>query len=149
MKRLVLLAITGLLAMASPAVAAPQDIANDISEHIMSPFCPGVTLHDCPSDSAVDLRDRITAMAEQGFTRAQIMAKLLDEYGESIRAEPTGGSGLVAWILPALAAIGGGYVAWRFLRGWAHEPAHQEGDAMSPSDRVRIDAELDDLRGNA
>ena len=142
------------LALAAPAIAAPQDVANDISENIMSPFCPGVTLHDCPSDSAVALRDRITGWAEEGFTRAQIMDRLVTEYGETIRAQPPrSGSGLIAWVLPVLAVLAASAVAWRLLRRWAHEPGPVDGydpDVhVTAADRRRLDAELDKLRGPA
>lgn len=149
---LLALALAAAVLGALPASAAPQDDANYISENIMSPFCPGVTLHDCPSDSAVALRDRITAMAESGMTRTQIMAALIDEYGETIRVEPTGGSGVIAWVLPAIAGLAGAFIAWRFMRGWARRPvtaADEGSDPVSPSDHRRIDAELDDLRGPA
>lgn len=146
--------IVVVLALASPAFGAPQDIANDISENIMSPYCPGVTLHDCPSDSAVALRNRITGWAEEGFTRSQIMDRLVDEFGETIRAQPPrSGSGLVAWVLPVLAALLASGIAWKLLRRWAHEPEPVEGydpDVhVTPSDRRRLDAELDKLRGPA
>jgi cytochrome c-type biogenesis protein CcmH len=152
MKRLQALIVVGLMLSSSPAHAAPQDVANDISEQIMSPFCPGVTLHDCPSDSAVALRDRITAMAEDGFTRSQIMSELLEEYGPTLRAEPPrSGSGLLAWVLPALAALAAGAVAWTMLRKWSHVPATPDGyDAgahITDSDRRRLDAELKKFRG--
>ena len=155
MTRPALLAAFVVLVIVGPAHAAPQDVANDISQHVMSPFCPGVTLHDCPSDSAVALRDRITAWAERGFTRAQIMNELYDEYGEeTIRAEPPrSGSGLLAWVLPAVAALGAAVVAWTLLRRWAHGPATAEGNDpdvhVTASDRRRLDAELDQLRGPA
>lgn len=142
-----------MLLVTAPANAAPQDIANDISEHVMSPFCPGVTLHDCPSDSAVALRDRITEMAEDGFTREQIMTVLEREYGETIRAEPPrSGRGLIAWVLPLIAVVGAVWIAWVLLRRWARVPAPSAGydpDVhITAADRRRLDAELDKLRGN-
>ena len=142
------------LALASPAVAAPQDVANDISQNIMSPFCPGVTLHDCPTDSAVALRDRITGWAEEGLSRSEIMDRLVEDYGETIRAQPPrSGSGLVAWLLPALAALLASGVAWKLLRRWAHRPDEATGYGravnITDADRSRLDAELDKLRGPA
>lgn len=138
----------------APAHAAPQDDANYISQHIMSPYCPGVTLHDCPSDSAVALRERITEWAEDGFTRAQIMDELVAEFGPAIRAEPPrSGSGLLAWVLPAGAALGAAGLAWLLVKRWSHEPVVADGydpDVhVTASDRRRLEAELDKLRGRA
>ncbi len=136
------------------AAAAPEDVANDVSEQIMSPFCPGVTLHDCPSDSAVALRDRIQALAEEGLGRGEIITVLEREYGAAIRAvPPASGSGLFAWVLPGLAALAGAGIGWLLLRRWVHAPATPDGSDetvhVSPGDRQRLDAELKKLRGNA
>ena len=146
------LAATILVVIAAPALAAPEDIANDISMHVMSPYCPGVTLHDCPSDAALALRARIVAMAEDGFTRAQIMDELEAEFGETIRAVPPAeDAGLLAWILPGLAALAGAALAWVLIRRWARPadaPQSYDPDAhITAADRKRLDAELRKLRG--
>lgn len=135
------------LILAAPAFAAPEDVANDISRNVMSPFCPGVTLHDCPSDSAVQLRERIVAWADRGFTEDQIMARLESEYGSAIRAVPdAGGEGILAWILPAAAGLAGAAMAWRYARRWATRPevpkGYNENVHISDEDRRRLDAEL-------
>lgn len=140
-------------AAVSAASAAPQDVANQISAEIMSPFCPGVTLHDCPSDSAVALRDRITEMARDGYGREAILAELEREYGPSIRAVPERrGSGLVAWLLPILATLGAAAVAWVLVRRWTRPAPVVDGyDAdihITPEDRRRLDLELAKLRGS-
>lgn len=134
------------------AFAPPEDVANDVSRQVMSPYCPGVTLHDCPSEEAVDLRARIVSLAEQGFTRAQIMTELEREFGPTIRAVPPArGTGLLAWLLPALAALGGAAIGWVLLRKWIAGPppdaADPEGDELvGPRDRERLEAELAALR---
>ena len=149
-----LMVVAAVLLLPGTAYANPEDTANDISEQIMSPYCPGVTLHDCPSDAAVALRDRIEAMAEQGMERAEIIAVLEQEYGESIRAvPPASGSGLGAWLLPGLAALGGVAAGWLLLRRWVRIPARPDGYDESvhitPADRRRLDTELKKLRGPA
>jgi cytochrome c-type biogenesis protein CcmH len=155
MKRLILMSLV-IVALASPASAqSPEDLANDISQKVMSPFCPGVTLHDCPSQSALDMRDRIEGFARSGMSEAEIMERLEAEYGEAIRAEPSSeGAGIVAWILPALAALGGGALAFTLVRRWtARRPGPSAGQpprvASSESERQRLDAELGRLRGES
>jgi cytochrome c-type biogenesis protein CcmH len=155
MKRLILMSLV-IVALASPASAqSPEDLANDISNKVMSPFCPGVTLHDCPSQSALDMRDRIEGFARSGMSEAAIMERLEAEYGEAIRAEPSSeGAGIVAWILPALAALAGGALAFMLVRRWtARRPRPIAGEpprvASSASERQRLDAELGRLRGES
>ncbi|MGH2807998.1 MAG: cytochrome c-type biogenesis protein [Actinomycetota bacterium] len=149
-----LVAAVSLLVAAPAANAAPQDVANDISMQVMSPFCPGVTLHDCATANAVELRDRIVEMVEEGFTRAQIIDFIENEYGVTTRATPDpGGTGIVVWLLPGLAALGGAVVAWHFVRRWARIPATPEGNDpavhITDADRRRLDAELRRFRGQS
>jgi len=141
------------LALAAPAMAqSPEDLANDISNKVISPFCPGVTLHDCPSPSALDMRDRIEGYARQGMDEAAIMDRLETEYGPSIRAEPSSeGAGILFWILPSVAVLTGGVLAWMLVRRWTsrREPQAVESPPaveLSASERQRLDAELGRLR---
>jgi cytochrome c-type biogenesis protein CcmH/NrfF len=137
------------LALSPPAVGAgPQDVANSVSEQIMSPFCPGVTLHDCPSDNAVALRARIARWAAKGWSRSRIMTKLLSEYTD-IRAVPSDrGAGLIVWLLPPGALLVGAGIAWVLTRRWTrsgHDPEpHAE---LGPQERSRLEEELALVRG--
>ncbi len=143
-----------LLTLAVPAMAqSPEDLANDISNKVISPFCPGVTLHDCPSPSALDMRDRIEGYARQGMDEAAIMERLEAEYGPSIRAEPSSeGAGILVWILPSVAVLTGGVLAWMLVRRWtARRPPQttaspQATVELSSSERQRLDGELGRLR---
>lgn len=146
------IAVTGiaiaLWLVPAAAWASAQDQANDLSGEIMSPFCPGVTLHECPSAEAINLRDRIAQWFSGGQTRAQIMERLEDEYGRGIRAAPAvGGTGLGAWLLPIVAIAVGLGVAVLLLRRWIRTPATQVDETVVASaDRARVDAELAALR---
>ncbi|MFN2526761.1 MAG: cytochrome c-type biogenesis protein CcmH [Actinomycetota bacterium] len=141
----VMLGLAGSLLM-SPAIAAPEDVANDISNQIMSPYCPGVTLHDCPSDAAARLRSHIVGWAEEGMSRAEIMQRLEDEFGPSIRATPPSrGTGLLAWILP-IGAIGAGLVtALLLVSRWKRRAAPGQA-TVSPEDRERVELALQAYR---
>ena len=149
--RAVVLALLMVAVAAAPAVGGPADVATDISNEIMSPFCDGVTLHDCPSQEALDLRAQIQGWASAGWSRERIYERLESEFGASIRATPpSSGAGSLAWILPGLALLAGSAAAYSFARRWTGGPSHGETMpvAMSPGERARIDAELDALRGH-
>jgi cytochrome c-type biogenesis protein CcmH/NrfF len=96
-----------------PAPAWVYDAANEL----MSPFCPGRTLADCPSPDAASLRMWIAVQAAAGRTRADIEEELYAKYGEVMRGAPKAeGIGLAAyWIPAAVFAAGGALVIW-FLR---------------------------------
>lgn len=141
---------------AGPAAASPDDVANRVASNVMSPYCPGLTLHDCPSDASLELRERIGRWAEAGWTYERIVAELEAEYGEeALRATPPArGLGLVAWALPALALLAGGAIAVSLARRWWGDRAAREGaGAPTPvataEERARLDAELDRMRSDA
>ncbi|MFP5351371.1 MAG: cytochrome c-type biogenesis protein CcmH [Actinomycetota bacterium] len=154
MKTFVLaLGIALMTVTASPVAAAPEDVANRVSEQVMSPFCPGVTLHDCPSPQADALRERIRRWAAGGLGEERIMDRLVAEYGEEVRAvPPADGGGIAAWVMPALVALVGLTTAGTLARRWtkAREREREQEDAearrrwreLTPGQRERLDAEL-------
>lgn len=146
--------VFALLVLAAPGAwaAEPEDLANDISSNVMSPFCAGVTLHDCPSDTAVALREKIEGWARDGMSRTGIMARLEQQYGPSIRAVPgASGSGLIAWALPItglLLATGVGvFLSKRFSAAGDRAPTPRT--SANSEERSRLESELNDLRGPA
>lgn len=147
------LALGAIAILAGPAVAAPEDTANKISAEIMSPYCPGVTLHDCPSAEADKMRERIRDMAASGLSEDEIMNELVAQYGESIHAVPSAdGGGITAWILPGVVAVVGAGFAATLARRWtrARERDREREDVetrralreTSPELRERLEAEL-------
>ena len=154
MKRIVA-AVCLVLMGASPAIAAPEDVANRLSNEIMSPYCPGVTLHDCPSRQADELREQIKEWAAKGWDDELIMDELVEQYGEGIRATPPSeGGGILWWILPGLVALMGALLAGRLAQRWSRARARdieqeavavrREAAAMSVEQRQRLTAELAD-----
>ena len=152
-------AVLVVLLAQSAAWAGPGDVANDIADEVMSPFCDGVTLHDCPSEEAAALRDRIERWARRGWEKSRIVDRLQQEYGPGIAAAPPAeGAGLLAWALPALAVVAGGYAAWALARRWTGgrtedplspdpgPPGPTGGPDISEAERRRLDAELRALR---
>jgi cytochrome c-type biogenesis protein CcmH/NrfF len=99
---------------AAPAVAGGSDPKADaarIFHEVMSPFCPGLTLADCPSQQAFALRDEISVRLAWGVSPGTVRAELVQRYGVAILADPTPTPiGAVLWGTPValalLAAIG-------------------------------------------
>ena len=78
-----------------------EEKAFEISQDIISPFCPGLTLKDCPSSQAKELKEQIKERLSKGESESEIFDSIVKKYGENIRAMPTlTGFGLFAWILP-------------------------------------------------
>ena len=145
----VALALVVLVLAAVPAAAAPEDVAYEIFPNVMSPFCPGVTLQDCPSDAADDLRAQITEWARAGWSRDQIMAELESEYGPGISALPPADErGIWAWVAPIAALIAGAAAAWRLTNRWSRgqDASDPKSSVISAEDRARLEMELQTLR---
>jgi len=70
----------------------------------MSPFCPGLTLEECPSEQATGLRHRISDKVASGANNRQIDDWLVSQYGRAVLANPPQ---VWAWLVPAGLALAG------------------------------------------
>jgi len=126
----------------SKAPAWAYDLPNDL----LSPFCPGRTLADCPSPDAASLRMWILVQAAAGRTRADVEQELFERYGEVIRSAPKAeGIGAAAYWMPAAVFAGGGALVFWFLRR-----ATRRGAASAPPVRPldpEVERKLDELLG--
>jgi cytochrome c-type biogenesis protein CcmH len=122
--------------------------ADQIFTELMSPFCPGLTLADCPSPNAFDLRGEIRRRLEAGESRQAIERELVTKYGVQILADPSDTPiGRVVWGVPmgvaAAAALGLAWFVRRATRVAQVERA-VAGGADAETAR-RLDEELRDL----
>ena len=136
-----------LLALAAAALGVEDEVgraARDLSGELMSPFCPGRTLADCPSPDAARLRRQIEARLEAGETAERIVAGFADQYGEALlAAPPPRGWGMVAWAVPGLAVFVAGVLVVVWLR--RHRTTSASPSAPTAPADPRLAAELDRL----
>ena len=64
--------------------AEAEQILQELSNDLMSPYCPGRTIASCPSKNARQLEDHILAEAKAGKTREQIEGQLVERFGTDI-----------------------------------------------------------------
>jgi len=133
-------------------VAAGQDItvADKLFDELLSPFCPGLTLKNCPSPAADSLRRQIRSHLDQGASIADVKAALVDTYGETILgAPPASGFNLVLWVLPwvSVAAGGAGLALLILRRRRREQPVAVVGAVPAPSsdEERRLAAVLRDI----
>ena len=150
MRKLGPLVVVLILCLAPGASAdEPQDISNAIARDMVSPYCPGITLHDCPSSNSQELRAQITDWAEDGMSEEAIRQQLEEDFGEDIWATPsTSGSGLWAWVLPIAAGLFGIALVAFLATKWSRRSGSDGGDGppTTPAQRSRLDRELAALR---
>ncbi len=109
----------------SPEVAAK---AASIARQTMSPFCPGRTLDDCPSEYASEWRRDIRAMVAKGMTAAEIQDELEKRVGGNLSGIPNRES---SYALPIIFATGAALVLYFVFVRLRRKDEDGEG---SPSD---------------
>jgi cytochrome c-type biogenesis protein CcmH/NrfF len=80
-----------LAALALPAAGSELEElrrARALADELMSPFCPGRTLSDCPSPNAAAVREEIRVWIDQGRSDAEIRAELRARFGDALAGEP-------------------------------------------------------------
>jgi cytochrome c-type biogenesis protein CcmH len=110
-----------LVGFSTPAVATDEAVLDEkataIYAEVLSPFCPGRLLSDCPSGAARDLKKEIRAKLELGQSREQIIDSLYTLYGEDIRAAPEFSEfGIVAWVAPIIFLLVGFVIILAWLK---------------------------------
>ena len=161
MKRLAALAAI-LVSLLGPAAAAAgaqsaRDAASGeattrafaLSHEIMSPYCPGMTLANCPSEAAAQLRTEIAGRFRAGESRAAIVDGLAGRFGDAIRGTPRPrGVALSLWVVPGLA---GAAIVWVLVRSAGSRRSARATDvddlstATEPALVSRLDAELEEM----
>ncbi len=91
--------------------------AQSIFTSVMSPYCPGKLLSDCPSAKASELKKTIREELSKGLSKEEVITKLNDDYGEeTLKAVPdSSGFGILAWLVPILFLISGLGLGIKFL----------------------------------
>jgi cytochrome c-type biogenesis protein CcmH len=147
--RALLVLILGLVALASPALAAaPQTSISDVEDEVMCPIC-GTLLELAESPQAERERVYVKRLIAEGRSKAEIKDALVAEYGRGVLALP-GGSGfdLTAYLVPAIAfalALAGlavGVRGWRRAGGSDGSGKPRAGGGPRGEDAERLDADL-------
>lgn len=105
------------LALVLSGCADEGPYTHDLASELMSPFCPGRTLATCPSPQAGELIQWIQVQEAAGVTKEEVVAMLIDRFGEEIQgAPPAEGITLWAYVFPVAAFLGGGGLVAIVLR---------------------------------
>ena len=147
-----IVAIT-LVASSAQAVASPtepnpewQPVYNRLVREIMSPFCHGLTLDNCPTKGAADMRAQIRAWLIDGKDRVWIEDQLIAQYGPSVLGAPRmTGWGLLAWVTPPLALFFGFVGVVSFLKRRQGERGDEDAPQPATDAPAANDGELSEI----
>jgi len=117
---------------ATPRRTSPDTALEALTRHVAAqlrcPVCQGLSLADSPSELALEMKDVVRDQLAAGRTPDEVKAYFVAKYGEWILLEPPRrGVNLLAYLLPAVALIGGLGVIWFALRRWTSGGQPAEG----------------------
>jgi cytochrome c-type biogenesis protein CcmH len=149
--RLLVLLIPSIVA--TSAVAQTEDELNrsarEIFETVLSPYCPGRTISNCPSPQADELRANIRQQLATGETPDEVKEELYSVFGDEMRTIPRArGFGLLAWAVPAIAFLLGGWAILVWVRRTRAPQAATDNPELAqldPEVDARIAAEMAEL----
>ena len=117
--------------------------SHEISRTVLSPFCPGRMLSDCPSSAASELKESVRNRILAGESNAQILDSLYATYGDDIRSTPAGhGVGILAWAAPALFLLVGALSVGWWLFMMRAIIAKEESPRLDPKTRREVEKAL-------
>jgi len=121
-------ALALVLALLSGSALAQDDVelqraraAHELSRELMSPYCPGRTLADCPSPDAGAVREEIREALRAGETADAIRARIEARFGERVIGVPTTTLG---WMIPVVMLVAGAVALVFVLRRALARPAN-------------------------
>ncbi len=145
-RRVLLLLCVGVALFPVGAVAAqPQFSMMEIESELMCPTCQS-RLDMSHSPAADRIRAFVEAKRVQGWSKEQVKAALVADFGPSVlAAPPVAGFGLVAWLMPALVVIGGIALVVGLALAWRRRRSGTRSGAatiIEPGLDARVDQEL-------
>jgi cytochrome c-type biogenesis protein CcmH len=136
-------ALFALLAVAGAASAAPPNAA-DLESQLVCPVCE-TTLDQSNAPIAQRMKAVIRARIAAGDSEQEIKDALVAQFGSQVLAKPPGGGfGLLAWLLPLAALVGGAVVAGLLIRTWSRRQSQVEEaeETLDPRLERLVDDEL-------
>ena len=83
--------------------SSAESTANEIYYQILSPFCPGRSLADCPSTKANELKVEILTELKSGKSKSEVLDIVFQKYGDEFNSKPPlSGFAAFAWIIPII-----------------------------------------------
>jgi cytochrome c-type biogenesis protein CcmH/NrfF len=122
--------------------------ASKLFNKVMSPFCPGRMIANCPSPQAQELQAAIKDKLRAGESPDAIEQELYATYGDDIRAVPQArGFNLLAWGVPGFFFVVGAVVLARWMRPrWpSTAPAGRSVPLLAAEVEARLENELSEI----
>lgn len=134
------------VALADERSIALDKQATELYQQVLSPFCPGRSLNDCPSSKAAELKDQMRAELEAGKSSDEVLQGIFQRFGDEYRAVPKfAGVGILVWLVPASFILMGLLLALKLSSRGGKNVALTDRSAptrLSTEDERRVQEEL-------
>ena len=126
--------------LAQDSGAAPEtvtgevtaDEVNTVAKELWCPLCSNIRLDACELRACEQMKDVIADKLSAGESTQNIKDYFVQQYGPQVLgAPPLEGFNWLAWILPVVVLVGGGYFLWSYTRKMMRKPATGAATATS------------------
>ena len=94
-----------------------DDQVNAIAKQLYCPVCENIPLDVCPTQACAQWRDLIREKLAEGWSEQQIKNYFVEQYGDRVLGTPPArGLNWLAYLIPPVAIVAGGYVLYLALR---------------------------------
>ena len=134
-------------------IVVDQDQFRDVAEDLRCPTCTGLSVLDSDAAFSIQIKNEVKVQMSQGKQKDEILKFFTERYGPWIlRAPPTEGVHIWAWILPVTALLFGSFAIFFFV--WRRKPSLERGGSekgghiLSTEEAVReMYTRLESMRG--
>ncbi len=140
--------LIGMFCMSAGAVIEIEPLSSpelearyrELIEELRCPKCQNQNLAASNSPIASDLRAQVRTLLEEGKSDREIVAYLVDRYGDFVRYRPpVQENTLLLWFGPGLLLLAGAVVVFLVVRIYRRS-REAPGADLSPGERERLDA---------
>ena len=134
-------------AVAAPALGAGSPNAADLEAELVCPVCE-TTLDQSNAPVAERMKLFIRRRIAAGDSEQQIKDALVREFGSGVLATPRkSGFGLLAWLLPLVALVGGAVAIGILVLTWSRRRPPDSPEPLDPDLERKVDEELARFEG--
>ena len=109
-----------------------QDEYHDVASDLRCPTCTGLSVLDSEAAFSIQIKNEVKEQLAAGKHKQDILNFFTERYGPWIlRAPPTKGVHLLAWIVPIATLILGPLVLWMFV--WMRKKSGPDEEVVSRS----------------
>jgi cytochrome c-type biogenesis protein CcmH len=130
-----------------PAPADVDALSAQVASGLRCPVCQALSVEDSRSNSAQNMKDRVTELVAAGYSEEQIRAFFVVRYGEWVLLSPPLKTNLVVWLGPLAVGLLGlgviGYTASRWRSNAAKPPPPAPPGPPVDDYEARILAEIE------